>query len=116
MTAVCPKTHCTHAGELFTAFRVEEAYRVASSRKVGVMALKIVENLTSALPKSWNPVQGGLLKYPIQNPLVLQELTRALPGEWKKVIRQGKTMDLLYFEHKSGRVAEIVPLGNGKDA
>jgi hypothetical protein len=35
------------------------------------------------------------------------ELRRMLPGRWKKIIKQGISGEVHYFEHEFGRVAGV---------
>ncbi len=52
------------------------------------------------------PTKGGTLKYPVRNAEVHRYLRQLLPGKWKKVIKQGNTGEVHYFEHASGQVAD----------
>ena len=60
---------------------------------------------SESVPQNWTPVRGGTLKYPVRNRAVLHELRRLLPDRWRKVIKQGNSGEVYYFEHTSGRVA-----------
>jgi hypothetical protein len=62
---------------------------------------------SGSVPQNWIPVRGGTLKYPVRNRAVLRELRRLLPGRWRKVIKQGNSGEVHYFEHASGRVAGV---------
>jgi hypothetical protein len=62
---------------------------------------------SSVVPQSWTPSRGGTLKYPVRNRAVLRELRRLRAGRWKKVIKQGETGEVHYFEHESGSVAGV---------
>lgn len=62
---------------------------------------------TGAVLQGWIPVRGGTLKYPVRNRAVLRELRRLLPSRWKKVIKQGNSGEVHYFEHASGKVARV---------
>lgn len=62
---------------------------------------------SGSVPQNWTPVRGGTLKYPVRNRAVLRELRRLLPGRWRKVIKQGNSGEVHYFEHASGRVAGV---------
>jgi hypothetical protein len=62
---------------------------------------------SGSVPQNWIPVRGGTLKYPVRNRAVLRELRRLLPGRWRKVIKQGNSGEVPYFEHTSGRVAGV---------
>ena len=45
--------------------------------------------------------------YPVRNPAVRHYLQQLLPGRWQKVIKNGNTGEVHYFEHVSGRVAGV---------
>ncbi len=62
---------------------------------------------SGSVPQEWQPLKGGILKYPALNKSVLRELRRLLTGRWKKVIKQGNKGEVHYFEHKSGSVAGV---------
>jgi hypothetical protein len=62
---------------------------------------------SGSVPENWAPVKGGTLKYPVRNKAVLRELRRLRAGHWKKVIKQGNSGEVHYFEHKSGEVAGV---------
>ena len=62
---------------------------------------------SGSVPGTWKPIQGSALKYPVRNKAVLRELRRLLTGRWKKVIKQGDTGEVHYFEHESGKVAGV---------
>ena len=62
---------------------------------------------SGAVPQGWTPVKGGTIKYPVRNRAVLRELRRLRPGRWSKVIKQGNSGEVHYFEHKSGTVAGV---------
>lgn len=62
---------------------------------------------SGSVPHSWLPARGGALKYPVRNPAVLRELRRLRSGKWQKVIKQGNTGEVHYFEHASGNVADV---------
>lgn len=62
---------------------------------------------SGVVPRSWSPIKGGTIKYPVRNKAVLRELRRLLAGKWRKVIRQGVPGEVHYFEHESGRVAGV---------
>jgi hypothetical protein len=47
------------------------------------------------------------VKYPVRNPAVHRYLRQLLPGRWHKVIKQGNSGAVHYFEHASGRVAGV---------
>ena len=47
------------------------------------------------------------MKYPVRNPAVHRYLRQLLPGRWQKVIKQGNSGEVHYFEHASGQVAGV---------
>lgn len=59
------------------------------------------------VPPDWGPSRGGTLKYPVRNRVLLRELRRLRAGKWKKVIKQGNSGEVHYFEHESGSVAAV---------
>jgi hypothetical protein len=73
------------------------------------MALNLYPDVyaSGVVPRNWAPSKGGTLKYPVRNKAVLRELRRLLAGRWRKVIKQGKSGEVHYFEHESGRVAGV---------
>ena len=62
---------------------------------------------SGSVPQGWSPTRGGTLKYPVRNRAVLRELRRLRPGRWQKVIKQGNSGEVHYFEHHSGSVAGV---------
>ena len=62
---------------------------------------------SGSVPQNWLPVRGDTLKSSLRNRSVLRELRRLLPGRWRKVIKQGNSGEVHYFEHTSGRVAGV---------
>jgi hypothetical protein len=62
---------------------------------------------SGVVPARWFPAKGGTLKYPVRNRAVLRELRRLATGKWKKVIKQGNSGEVHYFEHESGKVAGV---------
>jgi len=62
---------------------------------------------SGSVPQGWRPVRGGTLKYPVRNRAVLRELRRLRLGRWQKVIKQGNSGEVHYFEHHSGHVAGV---------
>jgi hypothetical protein len=62
---------------------------------------------SGSVPKGWKPNRASPLKYPVANDEVHQHLRLLLPGRWQKVIKKGLTGDVHYFEHASGRVADV---------
>lgn len=62
---------------------------------------------SGSVPQGWVPVRGGVVKYPVRNRAVLRELRRLRVGKWKKVIKQGNSGEVHYFEHESGSVAGV---------
>ncbi len=73
------------------------------------MPLHLYPNVqaSGAVPVGWLPLKGGSLKYPVRNLAVRQYLQQLLPGKWQKVIKQGNTGEVHYFEHASGQVAGV---------
>jgi len=73
------------------------------------MALHLYSDVyaSGSAPAGWMPTKGGTLKYPVRNTAVLRHLRQLLPGKWQKVIKQGNTGELHYFEHASGQVAGV---------
>lgn len=62
---------------------------------------------SGSVPVGWAPAAGGTVKYPVKNAAVLRHLRDLLPGRWKKVIKRGTPGEVHYFEHQSGRVADV---------
>jgi len=62
---------------------------------------------SGSVPKSWSPFREASLKYPVRNRAVLRELRKLRAGRWRKVIKQGDSGEVHYFEHESGRVAGV---------
>jgi hypothetical protein len=62
---------------------------------------------SGSVPKGWTPSRAGTIKYPVRNPAVSRHLRQLLPGRWKKVIKNGDTGEVHYFEHASGQVAGV---------
>jgi hypothetical protein len=62
---------------------------------------------SGSVPTGWKPAKDGTIKYPVRNPAVLRYLRQLLPGRWQKVIKQGNTGEVHYFEHASGQVADV---------
>ncbi len=62
---------------------------------------------SGSVPGGWVPNRGGTLKYPVRNKQVLNYLRQLLPGKWQKVIKDGNTGEVHYFEHSSGQVAGV---------
>jgi hypothetical protein len=71
---------------------------------------------SGSVPEGWTPAKGGTLKYPVRNAKVLAHLRALLSGSWKKVIKQGNTGEIHYFEHASGRVAGVKYFPKDKEA
>ena len=59
------------------------------------------------VPAGWAPTKGSVIKYPVRNKTVLRYLRSLLPGKWQKVIKQGNSGEVHYFEHSSGQVAGV---------
>jgi len=62
---------------------------------------------SGSVPADWVPSKGGALKYPVRNQAVARCLRQLLPGKWQKVIKNGDTGEVHYFEHSSGQVAGV---------
>lgn len=62
---------------------------------------------SGSVPQGWTPIRGSALKYPVRNRAVLRQLRRLQPGRGQKVIKQGNTGEVHYFEHQSGSVAGV---------
>jgi hypothetical protein len=62
---------------------------------------------SGSVPPGWMPTRGGIVKYPVRNPIVRRYLRQLLSGRWQKVIKQGNSGEVHYFEHASGQVAGI---------
>jgi hypothetical protein len=60
-----------------------------------------------SVPDGWTPNKDGTLKYPVRNKKVLAYLRELLAGKWQKVIKDGNSGELHYFEHGSGQVAGV---------
>jgi len=43
----------------------------------------------------------------VRNPAVRRYLRQLLPGRWQKVIKNGNTGEVHYFEHASGALHEV---------
>ena len=73
------------------------------------MSLNLYPNIyaSGAVPAGWSPSEGGTVKYPVRNKVLLQYLRQLLPGRWRKVIKKGIQGDVHYFEHQSGQVADV---------
>ena len=73
------------------------------------MPLNLYPNVhaSGSVPSGWSPHPGGTIKYPVRNLAVLRHLRGLLPGRWQKVIKQGNTGEIHYFEHASGQVAGV---------
>lgn len=62
---------------------------------------------SGSVPQGWRPTRSGILKYPVRNRTVLRELRRRRPGHRQKVIKQGNSGEVHYFEHASGNGAGV---------
>jgi len=62
---------------------------------------------SGSVPHGWVPTKGGALEYPVRNPAVRRYFHQLLPGKWQKVIKDGDTGEVHYFEHASGQVAGV---------
>lgn len=73
------------------------------------MPLHLYANVhaSGSLPKGWKPTQGGTIKYPVKNKVLLRYPQQLLAGRWQKVIKKGTSGEVHYFEHQSGQVADV---------
>ena len=73
------------------------------------MPLHLYPNVyaSGSAPSDWLPIKGGTIKYPVRNQEVARYLRQLLPGKWQKVIKQGNSGEIHYFEHESGQVADV---------
>ncbi len=62
---------------------------------------------SGSVPSDWSPSRAGAIKYPVRNRAVLRHLRELLSGRWQKVIKDGNTGEVHYFEHASGQVAGV---------
>jgi hypothetical protein len=62
---------------------------------------------SGSVPLDWKPVRGAALKYPVRNAVLQAYLRQLLAGKWQKVIKDGTTGEVHYFEHESGQVADV---------
>lgn len=62
---------------------------------------------SGSIPSGWVPSKGGTIKYPVRNRTLLRYLRQLLPGRWRKVVKDGRTGEVHYFEHASGQVAGV---------
>lgn len=62
---------------------------------------------SGSVPAGWAPSPHGTLKYPVRNRAVLRYLRQLVPGKWQKVIKNGSSGEVHYFEHSSGQVAGV---------
>jgi hypothetical protein len=62
---------------------------------------------SGSVPTDWTPTRGGTIKYSVRNPAVRRYLCQLAPGRWQKVIKNGNTGEVHYFEHASGQVAGV---------
>lgn len=71
------------------------------------MPLYLYQNIfkSGSVPKDWEPIQDGTIKYPVRNHKVREYLRTLLSGKWQKVIKKGNVEEVHYFEHESGQVA-----------
>ena len=79
------------------------------------MPLHLYPNVyaSGSVPKDWTPIKGGIIKYPVRNPVVHHYLRQLLAGRWQKVIKTGDSGEVHYFEHSSGQVAGVEFLPEG---
>jgi len=73
------------------------------------MPLHLYPNIhaSGSIPADWRPANGRIIKYPVRNHAVLHYLRQLLPGKWRKVIKEGTSGEVHYFEHASGQVAGV---------
>ena len=73
------------------------------------MPLRIYADVVASgsVPAGWVASKGGTLKYPVRNRTLLCYLRQLIPGKWRKVIKDGSTGEVHYFEHASGQVAGV---------
>jgi hypothetical protein len=73
------------------------------------MPLRIYPSIqaSGSIPVEWRPLRGRSLKYPVRNQQLLGHLRGLTTGKWQKVIKDGTTGEVHYFEHSSGRVAGV---------
>jgi hypothetical protein len=71
---------------------------------------------SGSVPAGWIPSKGATVKYPVRNRVLLGYLRQLLPGNWRKVIKNGNTGEVHYFEHMSGQVAgaKFFPIEGGR--
>jgi hypothetical protein len=62
---------------------------------------------SGSVPAGWTPLKGSVIKYPVRNAELLEYLRQLLPGRRQKVIKKGDPGEVHYFEHESGRVADV---------
>ena len=73
------------------------------------MPLNVYPNIdaSGSVPVGWTLLPGGVLKYSVKNKVLLRYLRQLLPGAWSKVIKKGVKGEVHYFEHASGKVADV---------
>ena len=73
------------------------------------MALHLYPSIyeSGSVPTGWIPTKSDPVKYPVRNSRVRHYLRQLLPGKWQKVIKNGNTGEVHYFEHVSGQVAGV---------
>ena len=73
------------------------------------MPLHLYPNIyaSGSVPTGWTPTRGSTIKYPVRNPVVRRYLRQLLPSRWQKVIKNGNTGEVHYFEHATGQVAGV---------
>jgi hypothetical protein len=76
---------------------------------VVAMPLHVYDDIyqSGSVPADWRPDRGGALKYPVRNKTLLAYLRQLIPGRWQKVIIYGSGGEVHYFEHASGKVADV---------
>jgi len=73
------------------------------------MPLYVYPNVydSGSVPAGWVAAKAGAIKYPVRNRTLLQYLRQLIPGRWQKVIKDGNSGAVHYFEHASGQVAGV---------
>jgi len=73
------------------------------------MALYVYRDVhaSGSVSADWTAFKGGTLKYPVRNRAVSRYLRELLPGAWHKVIKNGSSGEVHYFEHASDLVNRL---------
>ena len=81
------------------------------------MPLHVYQNihLSGSIPAGWVPAQGGAIKYPVRNKVLLAYLRTLRAGRWQKVIKKGAPGEVHYRRTRirRGRRREILPVRGG---